>query len=129
MVRTSVEELTCDGAVRFWKGLLSGMDVYKEYGIAIAKNEMIGPLRNNTMLFRAVTQTAFIYAAKELRDIPWTEAVKVLNSFDWSENNPEWMNVLVIEGPDKSLYSIKGKKQPKKAGRMIAEKIRKKIKS
>ena len=104
----------------FWKELLEGMSVYKEYLELTKLDKPISQLREDNLLMKPVTHRALAhvaYLAKQ-KGMPWSDVVKKLDKVDWSMDNSIWFNILVI--PAKKKKVITGKESIRAAGMVIS---------
>ncbi len=104
----------------FWKNLLEGMSVYREYLELTKFDKPISQLREDNLLMKPVTHMALAhvsYFAKQ-KGLSWADIVKKLDKVDWSMDNPIWFNILVI--PAKKKKVITGKESIKAAGMVIS---------
>lgn len=104
----------------FWKSLLEGMSVYREYLELTKLDKPISQLRENNLLMKPVTHMALAHVAyfAKQKGLIWTDIVKKLDKIDWSMDNPIWFNILVI--PAKKKKVITGKESIKAAGMVIS---------
>jgi DNA sulfur modification protein DndB len=104
----------------FWKELLEGMSVYKEYLELTKLDKPISQLREDNLLMKPVTHMALAhvaYLAKQ-KGMSWSDVVKKLDKVDWSMDNSIWFNILVI--PAKKKKVITGKESIRAAGMVIS---------
>ncbi len=115
----SVEEAYRENML-FWKALLTGMHIYKEYLELTRANKPVSSLREVNLLMKPVTQMALSHVAyiAGKKGKKWDEIVEKLNRIDWSMENPLWFNILVI--PAKKKKMITGKESIKAAGMVIS---------
>ncbi len=104
----------------FWKGLLSGLDIYEEYLELTKIDKPVSQLREVNLLMKPVTHMALAHVAfmAKQKSLKWTEVVKKLNKVDWSMENSIWFNILVI--PAKKKKVITGKESIRAAGMVIS---------
>lgn len=104
----------------FWKQLLSGMQVYKEYLELTREDKPISQLREDNLLMKPVTHMALAHVAyfAKQKGVAWSEVVKKLDKVVWSMDNPVWFNILVI--PAKKKKVITGKESIRAAGMVIS---------
>lgn len=104
----------------FWRELLEGLSIYREYLRLTAANEKVSDLRKNSLLMRPVTQMALAYVAYKGRQkkVPWKAIVEKLDAVDWSFENPIWTNLLVTGTVRKKM--ITGKEAIREAGMVIS---------
>lgn len=104
----------------FWKQLLEGMSVYKEY-LALTKiDKPISQLREDNLLMKPVTHMALAHVAyfAKQKGVEWSDVVTKLDKVDWSMDNSVWFNILVI--PAKKKKVITGKESIRAAGLVIS---------
>lgn len=104
----------------FWKQLLEGMSVYKEYLELTRQDKPISQLREDNLLMKPVTHMALAHVAyfAKMKGIQWGTVVQKLNRVDWSMDNSIWFNILVI--PAKKKKVITGKESIRAAGMVIS---------
>ena len=104
----------------FWRELLSGMRVYKEYLELTKLDKPISQLREDNLLMKPVTHMALAHVAyfAKQKGLTWSEVVKKLDKVDWSMDNSVWFNILVI--PAKKKKVITGKESIRAAGMVIS---------
>lgn len=104
----------------FWKDLLEGMSVYREYLELTKLDKPISQLREDNLLMKPVTHMALAHVAyfAKQKGLSWADIVKKLDKVDWSMDNPIWFNILVI--PAKKKKVITGKESIKAAGMVIS---------
>lgn len=104
----------------FWKQLLNGMRVYREYLDLTREDKPISQLREDNLLMKPVTHMALAHVAyfAKKKDIKWATVVEKLDKVDWSMDNSVWFNILVI--PAKKKKVITGKESIRAAGLVIA---------
>ena len=104
----------------FWRELLSGMRVYKEYLELTKLDKPISQLREDNLLMKPVTHMALAHVAyfAKQKGLTWSEVVKKLDKVDWSMDNSVWFNILVI--PAKKKKVITGKESIRAAEMVIS---------
>lgn len=104
----------------FWKELLEGMSVYREYLELTKLDKPISQLREDNLLMKPVTHMALAHVAyfAKLKGMAWGDVVKKLDKVDWSMDNSIWFNILVI--PAKKKKVITGKESIRAAGMVIS---------
>lgn len=104
----------------FWKELLEGMSVYREYLELTKLDKPISQLREDNLLMKPVTHMALAHVAyfAKLKGMAWEDVVKKLDKVDWSMDNSIWFNILVI--PAKKKKVITGKESIRAAGMVIS---------
>lgn len=104
----------------FWRELLCGMRVYKEYLELTKLDKPISQLREDNLLMKPVTHMALAHVAyfAKQKGLTWSEVVKKLDKVDWSMDNSVWFNILVI--PAKKKKVITGKESIRAAGMVIS---------
>lgn len=115
----AIDEVFRENA-EFWKQLLEGMDVYKEYIELTKLDKPVSQLRENNLLMKPVTQMALAHVAyfTKKKGMNWKDIVYKLNKIDWSMDNSVWFNILVI--PAKKKKVITGKESIRAAGMVIS---------
>ena len=103
----------------FWKQLLEGMSVYREYLALTKLDKPISQLREDNLLMKPVTHMALAHVAyfAKQKGIEWSDVVTKLDKVDWSMDNSVWFNILVI--PAKKKKVITGKESIRAAGLVI----------
>ena len=91
----------------FWRELLSGMRVYKEYLELTKLDKPISQLREDNLLMKPVTHMALAHVAyfAKQKGLTWSEVVKKLDKVDWSMDNSVWFNILVIPAKKKKVIT------------------------
>lgn len=104
----------------FWKQLLEGMSVYREYLALTKLDKPISQLREDNLLMKPVTHMALAHVAyfAKQKGIEWSDVVTKLDKVDWSMDNSVWFNILVI--PAKKKKVITGKESIRAAGLVIS---------
>lgn len=104
----------------FWKQLLEGMSVYREYLALTKLDKPISQLREDNLLMKPVTHMALAHVAyfAKQKGIEWSDVVTKLDKVDWSMDNSVWFNILVI--PAKKKKVITGKESIRAAGQVIS---------
>lgn len=104
----------------FWKKLLEGMRVYREYIELTKLDKPISQLREDNLLMKPVTHMALAHVAyyAKLKGMLWADIVEKLDKVDWSMDNEIWFNILVI--PAKKKKVITGKESIRSAGMVIS---------
>ena len=104
----------------FWRQLLNGMKVYREYLELTRLDKPISQLREDNLLMKPVTHMALAYVAyiAKQKGKVWKDIVEKLDKVDWSMDNPVWFNILVI--PAKKKKVITGKESIHAAGLVIS---------
>jgi DNA sulfur modification protein DndB len=104
----------------FWKNLLEGMSVYREYIELTKLDKPISELREDNLLMKPVTHMALAHVAyfAKKKGMTWAEVVRKLDKVDWSMDNSVWFNILVI--PAKKKKVITGKESIRAAGMVIS---------
>ena len=104
----------------FWKRLLEGMRVYREYLELTKLDKPISQLREDNLLMKPVTHMALAHVAyfAKQKGIEWSDVVTKLDKVDWSMDNSIWFNILVI--PAKKKKVITGKESIRAAGLVIS---------
>ena len=104
----------------FWKQLLSGMHVYREYLYLTQDDKPISQLREDNLLMKPVTHMALAHVAyfAKQKGMEWSDIVEKLDKVDWSMDNAVWFNILVI--PAKKKKVITGKESIRAAGMVIS---------
>lgn len=104
----------------FWKQLLEGMSVYREYLALTKLDKPISQLREDNLLMKPVTHMALAHVAYFVKQkgIEWSDVVTKLDKVDWSMDNSVWFNILVI--PAKKKKVITGKESIRAAGLVIS---------
>lgn len=104
----------------FWKQLLEGMSVYREYLVLTKLDKPISQLREDNLLMKPVTHMALAHVAyfAKQKGIEWSDVVTKLDKVDWSMDNSVWFNILVI--PAKKKKVITGKESIRAAGLVIS---------
>lgn len=104
----------------FWKQLLEGMSVYREYLTLTKLDKPISQLREDNLLMKPVTHMALAHVAyfAKQKGIEWSDVVTKLDKVDWSMDNSVWFNILVI--PAKKKKVITGKESIRAAGLVIS---------
>ena len=115
----SIDEVFSENT-EFWKNLLEGMSVYREYLELTKLDKPISQLREDNLLMKPVTHMALAHVAyfAKQKGLSWADIVKKLDKVDWSMDNPIWFNILVI--PAKKKKVITGKESIKAAGMVIS---------
>ncbi len=114
----AIEEVF-DENTDFWRQLLEGMSVYKEYLELTKLDKPISQLREDNLLMKPVTHMALAYVAyfAKIKGLVWADVVRKLDKVDWSMDNSVWFNILVI--PAKKKKVITGKESIRAAGMVI----------
>lgn len=104
----------------FWKQLLEGMSVYREYLALTKLDKPISQLREDNLLMKSVTHMVLAHVAyfAKQKGIEWSDVVTKLDKVDWSMDNSVWFNILVI--PAKKKKVITGKESIRAAGLVIS---------
>lgn len=108
----------------FWKGLVDGLDAYKEYRKRLIgkdkKEKKVSDLRKENLLLKPVTQMALAHVAYYANNngIEWDKVVRRLNQIDWSFDNKAFFNLLVTGTAKRKM--ITGKESIREAGRVIS---------
>lgn len=104
----------------FWKQLLEGMSVYREYLALTKLDKPISQLREDNLLMKPVTHMALAHVAyfAKQKGIELSDVVTKLDKVDWSMDNSVWFNILVI--PAKKKKVITGKESIRAAGLVIS---------
>lgn len=98
----AIEEVF-DENTDFWKQLLEGMSVYKEYLELTKLDKPISQLREDNLLMKPVTHMALAHVAyfAKIKGLVWADVVRKLDKVDWSMDNSVWFNILVIPAKKK----------------------------
>lgn len=104
----------------FWRELLDGIDIYKQYLDLTEKDKPVSGLREENLLMKPVTQMSLAHVAymASQKHIPWSAVVEKLNKVDWSFENSLWFNLLTIGSAQKKM--ITGKESVRAAGMVIS---------
>lgn len=104
----------------FWKQLLDGLTIYREYLELTKLDKPVSQLRADNLLMKPVTHMALAHVAfmAKQKGILWKDIVSKLDKIDWSMNNSTWFNILVI--PAKKKKVITGKESVRAAGMVIS---------
>lgn len=114
------QEVSYEEIVEFWRELLAETDVYKEYLELTKADKPVSLLREQNLLMKPVTQMALAHVAAlaKKKGVSWKEVVAKLNKVDWSFENKQWFNILIIGSAQKKM--ITGKESIKSAGMIIS---------